>query len=267
MDLKKICASACDIAREAGNYLKSEISGLGNAEIEQKGQHDFVTRIDRASEAFLISELEKLTPGCGFIAEESGKEDSNNGLYWIIDPLDGTTNYIHAAPLYSVSIALAENNRLLAGIIHEPNLMECFHATLGGGAFLNNEKIRVSSTKKISDSFLATGFPSRNYYRLEEYISLFRALMFDSHGIRRLGSAAVDIAWVACGRFDGFWEYHLSPWDVAAGAILVQEAGGRVSDFSGGENYIYGREILTTNGLIHDDFLQLIKTHFYGNTH
>ncbi|HNW90670.1 MAG TPA: inositol monophosphatase family protein [Bacteroidales bacterium] len=262
MNPEKLINSVCSIAKTAGSFLRSEIHNISGKNIETKSDHDFVTYVDKASEKFLIQELTSLFPEAGIIAEESHQQKDNKRYHWIIDPLDGTTNYIHGMSPYAVSIALTDNEKEILGVVYEVGLDECFSAHINGKAFLNNQPIRVSETPVLGKSFIATGFPSRDYSKLQEYMELLKAVMFDTNGVRRLGSAATDIAYVACGRFDIFYEYHLSAWDVAAGAVLVKQAGGKVSDFSGKDNYLFGKEIITSNSHLHEEFLYLLTKFF-----
>jgi myo-inositol-1(or 4)-monophosphatase len=217
--------------------------------------------VDKQSEERLVEGLSMILPGSGFIAEENPLLQSKE-LTWIIDPLDGTTNFIHGVPVYSISIALMEGTELLLGVIYEINLKECFYTWKGSPSYLNGLEINVSVTDKVKDSLFATGFPYYDYGRLDPYLHFFRYLMENSHGLRRLGSAAADLAYVACGRFDGFYEYGLSPWDVAAGALIVKNAGGAVSDFNGKDDFIFGKEIIATNGRIYDEFNSAFRENF-----
>lgn len=262
MDLQKLCPGVCEVAKKAGQFLKHEIGLLRSSDIVSKGENDFVTYADKRSEEMVVQGLSALLPEAGFVTEENTRHKASCEYTWVIDPLDGTTNYIHGVPLYAVSLALMHGNNIVLGVIYEPNLDECFYAWSGGGAWLNGKQIHVSAKCCVKDSVLATGFPSRDYTRLPEYLELFRSLMFDTHGIRRLGSAAADLAYVACGRYEGFYEYGLSPWDVAAGALLVCEAGGLVTDFTSGANYVNGREIIATNGKIHKEFSEKLSGYF-----
>jgi len=262
MDPEKLLTDVCSIARTAGSFLKSEIHKISEKNIETKSEHDFVTYVDKASEKFLIEELSTLFPEAGIIAEESRQAKNAHRFNWIVDPLDGTSNYIHGMAPYAVSIALTDYDNEILGVVYEVGQDECFSTSVNGQTKLNNHPVRVSATPLLTQSFIATGFPSRDYSRLPEYMELMKALMFESHGIRRLGSAATDIAYVACGRFDIFYEYHLSAWDVAAGAVLVKQAGGKVSDFSGKNNYLFGKEIITSNGHLHMDFLEQLNKFF-----
>ncbi|HOY32432.1 MAG TPA: inositol monophosphatase family protein [Bacteroidales bacterium] len=262
MNLDKLRNDVCSIARTDISFLKSEIKNISRNNIELKSEHDFVTYVDKASEKFLIEELSALFPEAGIIAEEGHKQQNKNRYNWIIDPLDGTTNYIHGLAPYAVSIALTEYDKEILGVVYEAGLDECFSAHINSNAFLNKEVIKVSGTAALSDSFVATGFPCNDYSKLREYIELLKAIMFDTHGVRRLGSAATDIVYVACGRFDLFYEYSLYSWDVAAGSLIVKQAGGKVTDFSGNNNYLFGKEIITSNSNIHKEFVELLQKYF-----
>jgi len=261
-DLKKLCEEVCDLAKQTGIFIRNERLQFSVDRIETKSKNDFVSYVDKTSEIQIIKRLSELLPDSGFIAEE-GTSSKKGELYnWIIDPLDGTTNFIHGIPCFSISIALMRDEALVMGVIYEINLDECFYAWEGSKAYLNGTEINVSKTATIADSLLATGFPYYDYSRMDEYIELFKHFMQHTHGLRRLGSAATDLAYVACGRFDGFYEYCLQPWDVAAGAFIVQQAGGVVADFKGKNNYIFGREIVAGNAKLFNEFLRIIKTHF-----
>jgi myo-inositol-1(or 4)-monophosphatase len=259
--LQKITEQVCELSRAAGGFLRSEVDKLRSSDIEIKGIHNFVTYVDKESEKILMKGLSEILPGTGFIAEESPQLKMKE-LNWVIDPLDGTTNFIHGVPLYSISIALMENSKVILGVILEVNQDECFYTWKGAPSYLNGNMIRVSDTASLSDSLLATGFPYYDYSRIVPYMNFFRYLMVNSHGIRRLGSAAADLAYVACGRFDGFYEYGLSPWDVAAGTLLVMNAGGKISDFGSGENFIFGKEIIATNERIFGEFTEMFRKEF-----
>lgn len=263
MNLELLTKQVSNISRGIGSFLNNEVKKLKKEDIETKGLNDFVTYVDKASEERIIKELRKLLPEAGFIAEENSKLEEKDTYNWIIDPLDGTTNFIHKVPLFAISIALAKKNKIILGVIYEINLHECFYAWKDGGAYLNGHQILVSDCAELKDSLLATGFPYNDYDRLDAYLSLFKDLIKSTHGLRRLGSAAVDLAYTACGRFDGFYEYGLNSWDVAAGAIIVKEAGGIVNDFSGGDDYIFGREIVASAPHFNQEFLKIIKRHFH----
>jgi len=262
MDLQQLTQQVTNLARTTGEKLKKELANFSIDQAEVKGRHDFVSYVDKASEKLLVKELSKILPEAGFIAEENTETKKGERFNWIIDPLDGTTNFIHGIPLFSISIALLDYEEVISGVVHEPNLKECFYAWKNSKAYLNDSEISVSAAQKMFDSLLATGFPYYDYSRLNDYMELFKHLLRNTHGVRRLGSAAVDLAYVACGRFEGFYEYGLHPWDVAAGTLIVKQAGGNVTDFEGKNNYIFGREIIATNGQIHEEFLKELKKYF-----
>ncbi len=261
MDLESITQQIAAISQQAGKIIRDEVSRFSESDVEYKGSHDLVSYVDKKSEAFLVTELQKLVPEAGFIAEESPELKRAERFNWIVDPLDGTTNFIHKIPVFSVSIALTEYLKPVVGVIYEINMDECFVAWQGGPALLNGKKITVSETGILDQALLATGFPYYDYSRLDNYLLLFKDLMQSSRGVRRLGSAAVDLAYVACGRFELFYEYGLNPWDVAAGALIVERAGGKNSTFSGSDDFIFGREIVASNQKVHDEFLT--KAHAY----
>lgn len=262
INLQHIILEVNDLTRAVGGYIRNELGNLKRTDVETKGVHDFVTYVDKTSEQKLIAELGRILPGSGFLAEESPERKSKNRFNWIIDPLDGTTNFIHGLPLFCISIALQDQNHTILGVVYEINLNECFYAYIGGPAMLNGSEIQVSKKKTLDESLLATGFPYYDYSKLEAYMQVFVHLLKNSHGIRRLGSAAADLVYVACGRFEGFYEYGLHPWDVAGGAFILQQAGGQVSDFAGGDDFIFGGEIIATNGFIQEELLSVIKNNF-----
>lgn len=260
--LDTICEKICSLVKQTGAYIKKQTGDQKTIDFFEKGTHDFVTDIDKASEQILIDGLSEIIPDSGVLAEENTANTEPKELMWIIDPLDGTTNFIHSIPLYCISIALSHNNQIVLGIVYEINRQECFYAWKGSKAFLNGNEIKVSLTDKMDHALFATGFPYYDYSRMKSYMGLFSYLVQNTSGLRRLGSAALDLAYVACGRFEGFYEYGLHPWDVAAGAFIVQQAGGKVSDFSGGEDFIYGREVVAANSLIYKQFMQTIRNFF-----
>ncbi|MGL4956005.1 MAG: inositol monophosphatase family protein [Bacteroidales bacterium] len=259
MNLEQLTADVCLLAKKTGDFLRNERKGFSVDRVEVKGLHNFVSDVDKNAEKFIVTELKQLLPEAGFIAEEGTAQNSGEYYQWIIDPLDGTTNFIHGLPPYAVSIALMEGKRVVSGVIYEVVGDECFYAWRGSKAYLNGDEIHVSSAPKLADSLIATGFPYYNFERIQGYMQSLTHFMKNSHGARRLGSAATDIAYVACGRFEAFYEYSLQPWDVAAGALIVQQAGGKLSDFSGEDNYIFGKEIICTNANIFDEFLGIVK--------
>jgi myo-inositol-1(or 4)-monophosphatase len=261
-DLQTLCHDVCLLARETGAFIRGERAKFSSDKIESKGKNDLVSYVDKTSEQKLVEGLSKLLPEGGFIAEEGTSTFRGEHYNWIIDPLDGTTNFIHGIPCYAISIALMRDEELVLGVIYEVNLDECFYSWEGGKAFLNGNEMRVSAVPCLADSLIATGFPYYDYNRMDEYLELFKHFMKNTHGLRRLGSAATDLAYVACGRFEGFYEYSLQSWDVAAGAFLVKQAGGKVTDFSGKNNFIFGKEIVAGNTACFDEFLAAVQKHF-----
>ena len=254
MDYRTLCQTTVEIAKEAGTYIFSRLNSITLQTIETKGLNNFVTEVDKATEVLIVSRLKKLVDGAGFIAEEGTSSARGDKYNWVIDPLDGTTNFIHGAPPVAVSIALVEDGEPVVGVVYEIWLKEAFYAWKGSAAYLNGKEIKASATPVVKDALVATGFPYQNNDRMQEFMNSMDFFFTNTHGVRRLGSAATDLAYVACGRFDGFYEYNLSPWDVAAGALLVTQAGGRVSDFSGGENFLFGREVVASNDKVFDEF-------------
>jgi myo-inositol-1(or 4)-monophosphatase len=245
-----------------GNFIRKESMSFNANAIEYKGLNDLVSYVDKNAEKQLVKNLSKLLPESGFITEEDTVNTTGKTHTWIIDPLDGTTNFIHGIPTYAISVALYEENKPVIGVVYEINRGEMFYTYKGGAAYLNRNEIQVSKCNQLSQSLLATGFPYYQFDKQAQYINLFTEMMQKCHGLRRIGSAAVDLAYVACGRFDAYFEYNLNSYDVAAGAYLVQQAGGTILNFSGGEEFIEKREILATNSLITEEILTAIKKHF-----
>lgn len=259
MDYKVLCEKAVTAAREAGALIRERLNDT-DKKVEVKGLRNFVTKTDKAAESLIVDILSIALPESGFIAEEGTSGKKGHVYNWVIDPLDGTTNFIHGAPPVAVSIALMRGNDLVAGVIYEVWHDEMFYTWENAPAYLNGRKIRVSDTSLLEDSLVATGFPYESMDKWKDFMESLDHFYFKSHGVRRLGSAATDLAYVACGRFDAFYEYNLHAWDVAAGALLVKNAGGRVSDFGGGDGYIYGREMVASNSLVFDSFLGAVGT-------
>lgn len=262
MDLQIITEKVCNIARLTGKFIHKELHELSAEDIETKSKNNFVTYVDKKAEQILVDELKTVIPGSGFITEEKTVKNARKEYTWIIDPLDGTTNYINHIPIYSVSIALMQHNEPIMGVVFEINTKECFYAYKGAGAYLDGKEIRVSRVAKLSGALLATGFPYYDYRALDNYVHLLKGCMKYTTGIRRLGSAAVDLAYVACGRFEIFFEYGLNPWDVAAGAFIVKQAGGRVTDFRNGNDFLFGQEIIASNSITHNAFMDLLQKSF-----
>jgi len=259
MDLEKICLEVCELAKETGSFIRNEARKFSTDMVEVKGSNNFVSYVDKTSEKKIIEGLSKLLPGSGFIAEEETTKESEAVFQWIIDPLDGTTNFIHGLPPYAISIALMEGKDIVLGVVYEIFASECFYAWKDSKAYLNGKEIQVSKSAKISDSLIATGFPYYDYSLVKPFLDSLNYFFVNSHGVRRIGSAATDIAYVACGRFDAFYEYGLHAWDVAAGSIILKQAGGKVSDFKGGENCIFGSEYIASNSNIYSEFLEIVN--------
>jgi len=258
LDLPELTRQVCDIARQVGAFILSERSTFSQKKVEIKGHNDFVSYVDKEAEKLIVTDLKSILPEAGFITEEGTEKQDESPLKWVIDPLDGTTNFIHGVPCFAVSIALLKEQEPLVGVVYEVNQDEMFYAWKDGGAFLNGKEIHVSKAETVSESLLGTGFPYYEYHLIDPYLALFKHLMQHSRGLRRPGSAATDLAYTAAGRFDAFYEYSLSPWDVAAGVLLVKEAGGTVTDFSGGADGIFGKEIIASNTSIHSELQKLV---------
>ncbi len=262
VQLTQLCEQVAELCRKVGRFQLEELAHFGRERIEYKGLHDLVSYVDRESEQALVQGLSILLPEAGFLTEEGTVQSEATAWRWIVDPLDGTTNFIHGLPFFSISIALMLHDTLQLGVVYEVSRGECFTAVKGGGAFLNGAAIRVSAVPTMNESLLATGFPYYNFDKMPAYLEVLRKCMQGSQGMRRLGSAALDLAYVAAGRFEAYFEYNLKPWDVAAGALLVLEAGGCVADFHGGREYIYGHEILAGNPLVFAELEVILKEHF-----
>ena len=262
MDLETITKEVCVLCQTVAGYIREQAAKFTPSDVEEKGRQNLVTYVDKTSEEKLVKGLSAILPGSEFIAEEFEYPRSGKGLTWVIDPLDGTTNFVHGVPLYSISVALMKDNRVLSGVIYHIPVEESYYAWDGGGAFLNNGPIRVSARQELESSLLVTGFPYRHEGRLDDYLEIFKELILKCRGVRRLGSAAIDLAYVAAGRMEGFYEYGLNSWDVAAGSLIVREAGGKVSDFRGGENFLFGREMIATNGRMHVELQEIIGKYF-----
>ncbi|MDH3689014.1 MAG: inositol monophosphatase [Gammaproteobacteria bacterium] len=253
-----IITIATRAARRAGNVIVRHLDRLDRLEVESKGKNDFVSQVDRLAETEIIQVLRHAYPDHAILAEESGAQEGND-YEWIIDPLDGTTNYLHGFPQFAVSIALRYRGELQHGLVFDPLRDELFTASRGNGAYLNDRRIRVSKVTQLEDALLGTGFPFRALSKLDLWLLTFRALFPRCSGIRRAGAAALDLAYVATGRFDGFWEMDLSPWDLAAGCLLIQEAGGLLSDFDGEANYLKNGNIVAANSYIYNEMHDIIK--------
>ncbi len=259
INYKDICDSVIAISKEAGNFLMTEIEKIKVADIKNKGVRDFVTYVDVNAEKMIVEALKKILPEAGFITEEGVETHRAEKYNWIIDPLDGTTNFVNKVPIYCTSIALMEDSEIVVGVIYEPNSDECFYAYKNSKSYLNGEVITVHDKPELISSLFATGFPYQEYEKMDEYVKVFKYFLSNSSGVRRLGSAAVDIAYTACGRFQGFYEFGLKPWDVAAGVIIIKQAGGVVSDFKNGNNYLFGAEIVAAAPTAHKETIKALE--------
>ena len=256
--------TAINSARLAGDLIIANLGKLSKSDVSSKQASDYVTRVDRSSEEIIINMIRKNFPDHIIQAEESEEETGTGEYRWIIDPLDGTTNYIHGYPQFSVSIGLEHKGEIILGVILDPLRNELFTAVKGRGALLNGKPIRVSSIQTMKEALLSTGFPFRNKEMIGPYLDLFRALFNRISDMRRAGSAALDLAYIAAGRCDGFFEVGLSPWDIAAGSILIKEAGGIISDFSGGNDYLITGNVVAGNSLLHPAILKEVREIFKG---
>jgi myo-inositol-1(or 4)-monophosphatase len=259
MELNNLCKQVCDISRQTGEFILGELPKFQTNTVESKSLHNFVTYVDKSSEAKIVKELSKLLPEAGFIAEEGTSSVRGDRYNWVIDPLDGTTNFIHGLPPFAVSIALMERDEVIIGVVHEVISKETFYAWKGSRAYLNGKEIHVSKVASVKDSLIATGFPYTEFNRIKPFMQSLEHLFTNSHGVRRLGSASIDMAYLACGRFEAFYEYGLSPWDVAAAVLIVKQAGGKISDFKGGNDYIFGKEIIVANENVFNEFSKTIR--------
>ena len=254
---------AIKAARRAGQIINRASNDLDLLKVASKSPNDYVTEVDRAAEAAIIETLQEAYPGYGILAEESGvfaaKSERDADFQWIIDPLDGTTNFIHGLPQYAISIALAKEGVVEQAVVFDPNRNELFTATKGAGAFLNERRIRVSRRTKFGEALIGTGFPYRMFDKIDLYLSIFKELAEKTAGQRRPGAASLDLAYVACGRYDGFWEFGLAPWDMAAGSLLISEAGGLVSDLRGEANYLDTGNIIAGTPKVFAPLLKIIE--------
>ncbi len=264
MDYKQLCTQVQELVRETGKFIREEKNKISASDVELKSAASLVTYVDKTAESMLVSGLKKLVPDSGFVAEEGTASFKNEKFMWFVDPLDGTTNYIHGITPFSVSVGLAENGEMVLGVVYEITSNEMFYAWQGSAAFSNGKEIKVATAKSSVDTLIATGFPYYNFEETEKYIDALRELMKTTRGIRRLGSAAVDLCYVAAGRFDAFFEHALHAWDVAAGVFILRCAGGMASDFNGGENWLFGGEMIAASKNYYPEFYGIINKHL-GN--
>jgi myo-inositol-1(or 4)-monophosphatase len=250
--------TAVKAARKAGSIISRASHDIDKLNIQSKRQNDFVSEVDHAAEEAIISVLHEAYPTHGFIGEESGPKNADAEFVWVIDPLDGTTNFLHGFPQYCVSIGLLHKGVPNQAVVYDPNRNELFTATKGVGAYLNDRRIRVTKVTHLENALMGTGFPFKEVGGIDEYLRMFKNMTLNCSGIRRPGAAALDLAWVAAGRLDGFWEIGLSPWDMAAGVLLVREAGGLVGDLDGGEKFLDNGRIVASNGKIFGAILKVL---------
>jgi len=245
-------SNVIEIAQQVGDFIQAERLAFDASLLEEKSAHNLVTEVDKAAEERLFVALSHVFPEAGFLGEEGNSKASESGYQWIVDPIDGTSNFVHGLPLYSTSIALAKDNEVVLGVVNDIAHNTIYHAQKGHGAFANEELLHVSPANTVYDSLFVTGFPYEEE-QLDQFLEIYKYLIRESRGVRRLGSAAIDLCYVAHGRFEAFYEVGLNAWDVAAGALIVQEAGGKVSTIAGGNDYLFGKSLLASNQLIHSE--------------
>ncbi|MBO7495434.1 MAG: inositol monophosphatase [Salinivirgaceae bacterium] len=258
IDIERIEPQTIELVKEVGRFIREQRAQFDSSKIEHKGLHDYVSYVDKGSERQLVDGLSKILPGSGFIVEENTAGHSTEENIWIIDPLDGTTNFLHNVYPFAISVALQHKGELVLGIVYELGRNELFHSA-GKGAFCNGQPISASAAPDLEQSLIVTGFPISKYGRLDGHVATVKEIVLHSQGIRRTGSAASDLAYVACGRFDGYFEYGLNPWDVAGGAFIAQQAGALVSDYRGGSNYLFGGEILAASKNVYPRLLEILQ--------
>lgn len=265
MDLKKIEQEVIEICREVGEFIGREGATFDRNRIEQKKVfNNLVSYVDKEAERMLVKSLREVLPEAGFITEEGTVEQSQQHEFnWIVDPLDGTTNFLHGLPLYAISIGLSRAEKPILGVIYDIANKDCYNAVEGHDAFCNGSIIKVSSIGSLSESLLATGFPYYHFDKRDDYLEIIKEFLNETHGIRRLGSAAMDLAYVACGKLEGFFEYNLHPWDIAAGTLIVQQAGGKITDFKGGNNFLFGDQFCASNTQVHQEMLDIISARWF----
>lgn len=263
MNLESLCTKTCGIVRETGSFIQREAAVFTMNAVESKSFNQLVSYVDTTAESMLVKGLNAILPEAGFITEEQTIITETKEWMWVIDPLDGTTNFVHGVPVYSISVGLLHQQKPVLGVVMELNRDELFYAWEGSKAYMNGKEIHVAENTDFSKSLLATGFPYYDFTIMEKYLSALHILMKNTHGMRRMGSAAVDLVYVACGRFDGFFEFGLAPWDVAGGSFIVQQAGGIVTGFNGEQdNFLFGRSIIASSTGIYNDFQEIIAKEF-----
>lgn len=261
INLKDIETNVIEVCEQVADFIYTEGTSFDLTRIEQKnGFNNLVSYVDKEAERRLVKVLSQLLPEAGFITEEGTVEQSRTNEYnWIIDPLDGTTNFLHGLPIYCISVGLTQNDKPVLGVVYHVVRKECFHAIKDDNAYCNGKLIRVSAIPTLQQSLLATGFPYYHLDKRDNYLDIIKDFLERTHGIRRLGSAAIDLAYVACGRLEGYFEYNLNPWDVAAGILIVEQAGGKVTDFRGGDDCLFGGQLCAGNNLMHPEMLELVQ--------
>lgn len=262
IDLGALCLQVRALAAQGAAFIKKEGATFDSSKIEHKSPTDMVSYVDKETEKLLVAGLQKLLPEAGFITEEGTVAQATQGLKWVIDPLDGTTNFLHQLPPYSVSIALMDEDEVLLGVVHEVVQNESFYAWKHGGAWCNDKPIKVSNAKILSESLVVVGFPYHMESYKMPYFEIIKDLVGNSHGVRRLGSAAADMVYVACGRLDAYMEFNINIWDMAAGLLILEEAGGTVTDFDNAHTHRMGKRLLASNTAVHQEFLTLIQQHW-----
>lgn len=262
MNLELITQEVIKVSEEAALFIKKELYTFNDSKIEYKDSNNLVSYVDKTAEEILVKGLAEILPEAGFITEEGTADHNNEELKWVIDPLDGTTNFAHKLPVFSTSVGLIKGNKPILGVVIEVNRNDCFSAWKGGGAYLNGKKIQVSPHKTLEKTLLATGFPYYMFGKLDCYVDILKDLIQETQGLRRMGSAAVDLCYTACGIFDGYFEFNLNSYDIAGGAIILEEAGGIVTRFDGSDDYISGEEVLAASPAIHEAMKKIINKHW-----
>jgi myo-inositol-1(or 4)-monophosphatase len=255
---EKIVEMVIEAAVVAGRFIEGERKNFNFTNIEYKGKNDLVSYVDKKAESMLLESLTAILPQAGFIGEEGTGIRKQNGMNWVVDPLDGTTNYMHGFPSYSVSIGLLDNQEIIVGVIYDISKGNCYWATKDGKSYCDGNEIRTSEVRNFEDGLYITGYPYRDFSKYRNFYELMYRFLTGTHGVRRIGSAAIDLAYVASGKSEGFFEFSLNPWDVAAGSLIVLRAGGCVSDFKGGDNYLFGKEFIAGNPYVHPMMQQVI---------
>lgn len=264
IDLKDLCDKCIPIIEGVGRFIASQVGRVTADAVEEKSVNSLVSYVDKEAERMLVAGLSSLVPQAGFLTEEETvRQGSREPWQWIIDPLDGTTNFLFGLPNFAVSVALAYQNEVLLGLVYEVNRSEIFYTWKGGGAFCNGKKIQVRQSNGLGEALVATGFPYSNFEKLHAHFEAVEQFQRCTRGVRRWGAAAIDLCFVACGRFDLFFENTLNPWDVAAGILLVREAGGLVTDFQGNPADLSGKEVVASYGKVHQQAMEIIHPRFY----